>query len=170
MDTRRYRVDQRMMPPVIMSMAFGAFLVFLEGFTQRGLLMLIFLTPFFYLGAEILARTIMLNAEGITIHKFLRSTYMQWKDIQSVDAFRSGSKLFIIIQGEGNRPVLITNSIERFGDLVGGVLTATHPDKVVSGAREIFANPPSKHGPLIQAWITCLVIMGLVTGRILGYG
>ena len=32
-----YRVDPRMIPPVIMSMSFGAFLIFMEGATQKGI-------------------------------------------------------------------------------------------------------------------------------------
>jgi len=170
MEMHRYRVDPRMIPPVILSMGFGTFLVFLEGPTQQGFLLLALLLPFYYLGAEILARKIILGDNGITISKFLRSVRIEWTEIHSLDAVRSGNKLFVILQGGDNRPVLITNTISPFKDLTERLLESIPPDKVSPGAREILSDPPSKHGPLIQAWITCLVLSGLVVGKILGYG
>jgi hypothetical protein len=169
MEMHRYRVDPRMIPPVILSMGFGAFLIFLEGLSQRGILLILLLSPFFYLGAEILARKIVFDSEGMTVAKFLRSVRVEWSELNSLDAIRSGSKLFVILQGREARPVVITNTIAPFKDLVDRLLEFVPPDKVAPSARELLANPPSKHGPLLQAWITCMVITGLVVGKILGY-
>ena len=40
-----YRVDSRLLPPVIMAMGFGVFLLVLEGATKRGLLLLVIPGP-----------------------------------------------------------------------------------------------------------------------------
>ncbi len=76
MDSKIYRVDPRMITPVALAMGFGAFLLILEGPTPRGLLLFLLLSPFFYLGAEILARKIAVDTTGITISKFLRSVQL----------------------------------------------------------------------------------------------
>ena len=43
-------------------------------------------------------------------------------------------------------------------------------EKISVAAGDLLADPPSKHGPLIQAWIVCFVLTALVIGKILGYG
>lgn len=170
MEKYQYRVDPRMIPPVVLAMGFGALLFFLEGTTKRGFLLLLLLAPFFYLGAEILARKIVLDDRGITITKFLRSVRLEWPEVHSMDAVRSGTKLFIILLGEQGRPTLITNTIRPFSDLVERLLKYVPADKVASGVTEILSDPPKKTGPLVQAWIVCVVLTALAAGKVLGYG
>lgn len=170
MDTSHFRVDQRMIPPVVLAMGFGAFLIFLESpGTSKGLLLLALLTPFFYLGAEILARKIVLDANGIHISKFLRSTSFRWSEISLVDAVRAGNKVFLILQPEEGKPALITNTIRPFDKLVARIIDKIPPERVADGAADTLASSPSKLGPLVQAWIVCLVFIGLVAGKLLGY-
>jgi hypothetical protein len=132
--------------------------------------MLLLLAPFFYLGAEILARKIVLDERGITISKFLRSVRLEWSEIQSLDAVRSGSKLFVILLGDHGRPVLVTNTIRSFSELVSRILKHVPKEKIADGAVQILSDPPSKTGPLVQAWIVCLVLAALVVGKSLGFG
>jgi hypothetical protein len=119
-----------MIAPVVLAMGFGAFLLILEGATPKGLLLLLLLSPFYYLGIEILARKIVIDKAGITISKFLRSVQLQWSEIQSLDAVRSGSKLFLIVQREEGSPVVITNTIRPFQDLVSSVVAAVPAGKI----------------------------------------
>ena len=72
MAARPYRVDFRMIPPIILAMVAGLLLLILEGATERGFLTACLLAPFFYLGAEVLARRISLDETGITISKLLQ--------------------------------------------------------------------------------------------------
>jgi hypothetical protein len=165
-----YRVDSRMIAPVVMAMGLGAVLLVLEAATKRGLLLFMILAPFYYLGAEILARKITLTSEGITVQKFLRSVHVDWREILMLDAFRSGSKLFVILQSQEGRPVLITNTIRPFEDLLNKLQEMVPAEKISETAKEFFSDPPSKHGLLLQAWVVCLVIAAVVVGRLLGYG
>lgn len=170
MEYSGFRADPRLIPPVALAMAFGIILVCLEGPAKRGFLLLLLLAPFFYLGAEILARKIVLDERGITISKFLRSVRLEWAEIQSLDAVRSGSKVFVILMGNHGRPVLITNTIRPFSELVSRLLEHVPKGKIAEGAAEILSEPPSKMGPLVQAWIVCVVLAALTAGKILGYG
>jgi hypothetical protein len=170
MEYSGYRVDPRLIPPVALAMVFGIALLCLEGPVKRGFLMLLLLAPFFYLGAEILARKIVLDERGITISKFLRSVRLEWSEIQSLDAVRSGSKLFVILLGDHGRPVLVTNTIRSFSELVSRILKHVPKEKIADGAVQILSDPPSKTGPLVQAWIVCLVLAALVVGKSLGFG
>lgn len=164
-----FRVDARMIPPVAMAIGFGAGLLLLEGTSQRGILLIIILAPFFYLGAEILARRISVDAHGMTVSKLMRQTRIDWQDVESLDAVKSGSKLFLIVQRNDGRSTFVTNTIRPFNDLTERIIAGVAPERVSESVRELLANPPSKHGPMIQAWLVCIVLGILVAGKILGY-
>jgi hypothetical protein len=169
MQTSEYRVDPRMIPPVILSMGLAVLLLILEGTTNRGFLLLLVLLPFFYLGLEVLARKITLDDRGILVAKVLRSVFVEWPDVVSLDAVQSGTKLFIIIQTEHSRPVLITNTISPFRELTEKILQSVPPAKISETCRELLMAAPPKRGPLTHAWIICLVMAVMVAGKILGY-
>jgi hypothetical protein len=169
METSVYRVDPRMIPPVVLAMGFALLLMVLEGPTSRGFLLLLVLLPFFYLGLEILARKITLDSRGMLISKFLRSVFVAWSDIESLDAVQSGRKLFVIIQTERARPVLITDTISPFSELTGQLLQLVPVAKVSESCRELLSAPGTKHGPLTHAWIVCLVMAAMAIGKVLGY-
>jgi|UniRef100_A0A7C4EYM7 hypothetical protein len=170
METYEYRVDPRMAPPVVISMALAAWLVFLEGSSERGFFMILILLPFFYLGAEVLARKVIITSQGITIRKLLRSVHMDWTEISTLDYVRSRNKLFLILQTVDGKPSLITNTISPFHDLAKKLLELVPPDKITEGTREALNNPPAKNWPLIQAWIICVVLIALMIGRFFGLG
>jgi hypothetical protein len=169
MEIRPYRADPQMIPPVVLAMGFGVLLLILEGATSKGYLLFALLLPFYYLGAEILARKIILDANGLHIAKLLRTVRIDWTDIKYVDAVKTGSRLFLIVQRENGRPVIITNTIRPFQDLAQRILENI-PDAIVSDyAKEVVQDPPAKRGPMIQAWIICLVLAALAVGKLLGY-
>jgi len=169
MNTRSYRVDPRMIPPVSLAIAAGVILLMLEGPTPQGLLLVIILSPFFYLGLEILARKVLLDTHRVTISKFLRTLRMDWSDIEFLDAVKTGRKVFLILHRADGSPTFLTNTLSPFTDLVDEMLRRIPRDRVSENVRELRNDLPTKHGPLIQSWIVCLVLTGLVAGKILGY-
>lgn len=169
METRPFRVDSRIILPVVLAVAFGCLLLVLEGPTRRGILLAALLAPFFYLAAEILARRIVVDEKGVTIAKLLRSVRYEWSEISSVDSVRTGSKVFLVLHSEEGGTTLITNTIELFGELAAIVLRSVPRRSVAEGVREQLSEPPGKVGPLVQAWIACLVLAALVMGKVLGY-
>jgi hypothetical protein len=42
-------------------------------------------------------------------------------------------------------------------------------DKIAESALQLLRDPPSKRGPLVQAWGACLVMAVMVAGKLLGY-
>jgi hypothetical protein len=167
MENTVYKVDSKMKPPVILAMLAGMVLIVLSIIGSRNFLFLIVLTPFLYLGLEILARKIIVDSKGITIQKVLRSKRLDWLDIQNVDAVRSGSKTFLILQTSSVRPVLITNSIASFQDLANTIVQRIPSDKVSETAREISQSSPRKLWPLIQAWLVCVIFWIVMVGKLL---
>jgi hypothetical protein len=89
--------------------------------------------------------------------------------VEWIDAVQSGSKLFIILQSSGSRPLLLTNTIRPFDELAGRLMEYVPKEKISAYAAELLARPPIKHGPLIQAWIVCGVLAACVAGNLLGY-
>jgi hypothetical protein len=170
METHPFRVDTRMIPPVVLAMAFGCILLALEGPTRRGILLAALLAPFFYLGAEILARKIVVDERGITISKLFRSVRHEWSDISSVDTVRTGAKMFIILHGDQGGTTLITNTIRPFDRLAASIVESVPRPSITEDVREQLADPPAKTGPLFQAWIACLVLAALAIGTLMGYG
>jgi len=131
-------------------------------------LLLLLLAPFFYLGAEILARRIVVDPSGITITRLLGTVSLQWPEIESLDGVRSGSKLFLILVGQSGRPTLITNTMRPFRDLATRIMESVPEEKISAAARELLTGPASKIGPVVHAWIACLVLSGMAVARILG--
>jgi hypothetical protein len=169
MDSSSFRVDTRLIPPVVLAMGFGAFLVYLEFMGDNGLIVLLVLAPFFYLALEILARVITLDSTGITVTKFLRSVRVEWSDVEALDAVKSRTRLFLILQSRGSPPVLITNTIQPFRDLVAQLLQRIPKDKVSAAARETLTDPPFKQRPVVHAWLICALLAGLIAVRMMGY-
>lgn len=169
MQTMEFRVDPRMIPPVVMAMGFAAALIFMEGTSQRGIVLIIILAPLFYLGAEILARRISVDARGMSITKVMRSTRIDWTDVESVDAIKTGSKLFLIVQKNDGGSTFVTNTIRPFKELTDRIIEGVEKEKIADSVRELLADPPTKHGPMIQAWMVCVVLGGLAAAKILGY-
>jgi len=169
MESHQFRCDPAMIVPVALAMASGFALLFLEGLTNKGLLLLVLLAPFFYLGAEILARKIEVDSQGITVFKLLRTVRMPWNAIQSVDAVKAGKKVFLILHNSDGRHTLITNTIGSFRDLVIRIAGALPESRVTQGARDILADPPRKSGPTVQAWLACIVLSAMAIGKLMGY-
>lgn len=168
--TAMYRVDSRMILPVVLAMVAGGALLVLEGPTRRGLLLAVVLAPFYYLGAEILARKVVVGDDGIAIQKLLRTVRLDWLHIDTLDAVRTGHKVFVILLPFDGRPTFVTNTIRPFDELVRHILERVPESRITPNAREVLDTAPSKIGPLIQAWIVCLVLAGCVAGRLAGYG
>lgn len=164
-----YLVNHLIIPPVIIAMAAGAVLIIMEATTKQGLIVLLVLAPFYYIGAEILARKVWLDEQGVTIRKFLRSVRIEWSAIRALDAVRSGRRVFLIVLPVDGRPVLVTNTIQPFDDLLNKIFEQVADEKISDRARQVRAEPPPKGGPVIQAWIVCAMLMVLVVGKILGY-
>ena len=62
---------------------------------------------------------------------------LRWDEIQSLDAVQSGSKLFLILIHDKGRPVLITNTIQRFGSVAKRIMDNVSADKIGEHARDI---------------------------------
>lgn len=169
MMVHQYGVDHRIVPPVVIAMVLGAWLILLEGLSERGLLMILLLLPFYYLALEILSRRISLDSQGITIRKFLRSVQIRWADITSLDAIRARNKLYIIVQTDEGRPSLITNTIAPFAELGQKLLENVPRDKIANGVTETLSDPPGKLGPIVQAWIVCAVLGAIIVGKFMGF-
>ncbi|MCA1961513.1 MAG: hypothetical protein LDL33_12040 [Desulfomonile sp.] len=159
-----------MIPPVVLAMFAGAALIGIEGITRRGLLLLMLLIPFYYLGAEVLARQVTVGDEGITIRKLLWTVRLEWRHIETLDAVRTGHKVFLILLPFEGRPTFVTNTLKPFNDLTRQVLERVPESRISPKARELLEGAPSKIGPVIQAWIVCLVLAGCAVGRLAGYG
>jgi hypothetical protein len=170
MDNRVYRVDPKLIPPTVAAMISGALLLILEGTTGKGVLLFFLLAPFYYLGAEVLTRVIILRPNGLEIKKLLRTIEITWSEIRSLDAVVSGKKVFLILTHEKARPILITNTIHYFKDIATGIMENLPASKVTEEARRILADPPTKWTPVIQAWLVCITLTALWIGALLGYG
>ncbi len=169
MDDNTYTVDPKMRLPIILAMGAGILLILMEGADKQGLLLTIVLFPFFYLGAEILARKISFLPDGVTINKLLRSVELKWAEIRSLDAVQSGKKLFLIVVTDKARPILITNTIQSFDNIAERFISNLPPEKVTEHAKDMLADPPTKFAPILQAWFVFLMLAGLIAGKFLGY-
>ena len=167
MNSQTFRVDSRMRPPVIIGMLSGLALIIISVARDRNFLFLIALTPFLYLGLEILARNIVVDATGLTIQKLFRRKRVNWPEIENIDAVKAGSKIFLILSTSGSRPVIITNLIAHFSELVKLIIQNVAVGKVTESASEISLSNRQKLWPLIQAWLVCVIFFSVMLGKLL---
>ncbi|MGD9819615.1 MAG: hypothetical protein AB7V04_13085 [Desulfomonilaceae bacterium] len=166
----QFRVDLKILPPVVLAMLIGSWIILLERNTERFLLMLVLLTPFYYLGAEILARKIFLDSKGVTVKKLFRESKVSWGDISYVDSLKAGRKVFLIIESGSAKPILLTNTLGQFQNLVHSIIRQVSTDKVSESARDLVNETPKKYGPSIQAWAVALLLSAILIGKLMGYG
>lgn len=167
MEKKVYKVDTRLKPPVLLAMLSGVGLVLLSIVKSRSFLFLIVLSPFIYLGLEILFREIILDSKGITVRKFLRSKRLEWPEISNIDAVVSGYKAFLIIGSNDDRPILITNTIAQFNDLVENVSGHIPAEKISESVRTVALSAKRKIWPVIQAWLVWVVFSSVLVGKFL---
>lgn len=165
----QFRVDFRLIPPVVLAMLLGSWIIVMESHSDRFLFLIIILAPFYYLGAEILARKILVDPSGLVVRKLLRTTQITWNDISYIDSIRTGRKVFLIIESDSMRPTLLTNTLGQFTALVQSIIQQIPSDKVSESAVELASAVPNKYGPLIQAWAICVVLGGILLGKLMGY-
>ncbi len=169
MEQSVYTVDKRLKAPIIIAMVMGLALMVTEGAGKQGVLLFIILLPFYYLGAETLARSIVLDNQSITVNKFLRKVELPWTEIEEVDAVKSGAKAFLLLSSDNQRPVVIGNTLHPFREIVERIFEHMPPSKITAQARGLLTDAPTKYGPLVQAWAVCLVLTAMVLGRAAGY-
>lgn len=167
MENLDYKVNPKLIPPVILAMLSGMGLIIISIIKNHNFLFFIVLTPFLYLGLEILSRKIILNTQGLTIHKLFRSKHLDWSEIVNVDSMRTGSKIFLILQTSKTRPVIITNTIASFPDLANKIIQSVPSDKVAEAVKEISRGTPQKLWPLVQAWLIFAIFFSVMIGKLL---
>lgn len=170
MQNEVYRVERLLSIPVLFAMVAGAALIFLEGAGKSGTFTAVVLSPFYYLGAEILARSVYLDESGFTVNKLLRSVRVDWNRVESIDTFSVGRKAFLIVQRDDGKPVVITNTLRGFAELTARIAGNVPQDKTMDGVRLLLEDVPSKYGPTLQAWFVFAVLAGIVAFKLLGYG
>ena len=166
MEKKVYKVDTRLKPPVLLAMLSGVGLVLVSIVKSHSFLFLIVLSPFIYLGLEILLREIIVDSKGITIRKLLRSKRMEWPEISSIDAVVSGSKAFLIIGSNDDRPILITNTIAEFNDLLNNVSGHISAEKISESVKQLLSLK-RKIWPVVQAWLVWVVFSAVLVGKFL---
>ncbi len=165
----QFRVDFRLIPPVVLAMLLGSWIIVMESYNDRFLFLIIILAPFYYLGAEILARKIFVDSSGLVIRKLFRTVRLSWAEVSYVDSLRTGRKVFLIIESNSIKPTLLTNTLGQFPSLVQSIIQHLPADKVSESAAELAENVPYKLGPQVQAWAVCLVLGAILLGKLLGY-
>lgn len=156
-----------LLAPILPSMAAALILIYLEMNTDKGLLLVIILAPFFYLGLEVLFRRIEVDEKGLIIYKLLRKSELAWPEIQSLDAVRSGSKIFIIMQTNRSIPFIISNTINNFPELSRMILDRARETAIDQGAKEVLDRPVQNNRTVAQAWIAFTVIAGILMFRLI---
>jgi hypothetical protein len=162
-----FKPPKALIIPIVPAMAAGGALIILESNTDKGLLLALILAPFYYLGLEILFRRVGITDRGVTIHKFLRTSHVAWPEIRSLDAARTGNKIFIIIQTDAAIPMIISNTIDHFNELSGIILKNIPENKIDPSVHEILSDPGRNRGPIFQAWVVLAVVTGVLFFRLI---
>jgi hypothetical protein len=166
MEKRSFKPPNALILPIGPAMVAAAGLIFVESGSDKGILLGLILAPFYYLGLEILFRRINVSEKGLEVVKLLRKTSVEWSDVKSLDAVRSGTRIFIIVQSESAIPLIISNTISDFKELSNIILNNVPDHRIDRSVYETLEDPPLNNRPIFQAWVVFMVLASVLAFRL----
>ena len=121
----------------------------------------IFLLPVSIIFIESSRRKVNVTSEDIEINKLFRSKKLSYAELTDIDTIQVRKRVFISLSSE-NDFIIISNSYERFGQMVQQLVAAVPANIVSEKTRQIADNPPKKCSDIFSAWVTVAVLILII--------
>jgi hypothetical protein len=125
------------------------------------------LVPFYYFFLELIFRKVVVTKDFILMKKFLRKKKITVEDIVQVGTASFKSKTYIFIELKKGRPVIISNSYGRFGDLLNAISDFTGESELAEGLKNLPKSSYAKHSDTISVWVAILLFVLIIIVRFL---
>ncbi|MFO7767024.1 MAG: hypothetical protein R6V33_11385 [Pelovirga sp.] len=169
MNSTSYKIRKGFLIPMGITVVLGVALL-LIGITAhlpsgRLYLLAAFMVPAVLIFIESSRRKVHIGVDRIQMEKTLGTKEVRFIDLTSVDAVRVRKRVFISLTTEDTF-MIISNSYERFDELVRQLVDLI-PEPVVSDeARQMAADPPLKCSDIFSAWLAVTVLLLVIAAQL----
>ena len=125
------------------------------------------LIPFYYFFLELIFRKVVVAKDFIFVRKFLRKRKILLNDIKQVGTASFKSKTYIFFELEKSSPVIISNSYERFADLLSAISTIIGKDRLTDSLKNLPKSKYKRYSDIISAWAALLLFVAIIVIRLL---
>lgn len=169
MNGTTYKIRKGFLIPMGLTVILGLVLlglgILLKMPAGRLYLLAAFMLPAVLILVESSRRRIHLAPDHILAEKVLRSKRIAYSDLTSVDAVRVRKRVFVSLT-TADSFLIISNSYERFDDLVRRLTDLVPQHTISEEARAMAADPPMKCGDIFSAWLAVAVLVLVILAQL----
>lgn len=158
---RKYKIRKTFLLPLTLDVALLFVLMVMSLFTDshppERIILVLFFIPFLCFLIEASMREVFIGNEGTAIKRFFKKKIIRWEEIRNVDAVILRKKVYLAVTTSKGFHV-ISNSYEKFPNLVDDIIGRLDDEKVEERVRNISAHPIYKRSDIVGAWIIAILI------------
>lgn len=124
-----------------------------------------FMAPALLIFIESSRRRVHIYCDRILMERTLGKKQLHFNDLTSVDAVRVRKRVFISLTTE-NSFMIISNSYDRFDELVRQLIDLVPPTTLSDEARQLAADPPRKCSDIFSAWLAVSVLLLVIAAQL----
>lgn len=136
--------------------------------SKRVAILIVILIPFYYIFLEIVSRRIIIDD-----HNLIKKTLLTRRFVDASSISRAGradvkDRTYIVVEMDGKRPLLVSNSYGRFGDLTEAVVNLAGEDAASDTLKTVPQKRHSRTSDLLHVWMVALVFAAIIAVRFAG--
>jgi len=124
------------------------------------------LIPFYYFFLELIFRKVVVTKDFIFVRKFLRKRKISLDDIKQVGTASFRSKTYVFFELEGNGSVIISNSYEKFGELLSAISTIIGENRLSDSLKNLPKSKYKRYSDILSAWMAVLLFVAIIVIRL----
>jgi hypothetical protein len=119
----------------------------------------------FYLFLEVFSREVSLQAEGVSIKKFMRKKEIAWDDITLVDSYIVVKKVYLLLTTRKGFYIL-SNNYDKFSQLLGRIKEHLDEGRIEKETIILIEHPLQNNKPVFSAWLMAILVVAILTLRL----
>lgn len=131
----------------------------------KSIILGLLLVPTLILFMESACRKVLLNPDELVAVRLLRRKALRLSEITAVETVTLRRRVFFTLCA-GDEFVILSNSYADFPDLVKSVLERVPTTAVSDETQTMAANPPTKTGDIISAWVASILVILMLLGQL----
>lgn len=164
-----YKIRKGFLIPMAITVVLGVVLLFIGIGIQlpsgRLYLLAAFMAPALLIFIESSRRRVHIHSDHILMERTLGKKQLDFGELTSVDAVRVRKRVFISLTTE-NSFMIISNSYDRFDELVRQLIDLVPQATLSAEARQLAADPPRKCSDIFSAWLAVAVLLLVIATQL----
>ena len=169
MNGTTYKIRKGFLIPMAITVVLGVALlligIWIQMPTGRLYLLAAFMAPALLIFIESSRRRVYIHSDHILMERTLGKKQLHFSELTSVDAVRVRKRVFISLTTE-NSFMIISNSYDRFEELVRQLIDLVPQTTLSDEARQLAADPPRKCSDIFSAWLAVAVLLLVIAAQL----